>query len=99
MSNKPNWQKKEIRDAKDFGAYVTKASGRVWNDPGDSQNKDWLIESKYTDKKSYSVSLKTWKKLEKQALIAFRLPLLSVQMQDTEVVVLDKEDFIKLLNK
>jgi len=99
-SNKPKWQKKEYKDIKDFNGRETKASGRTWADKGDSRTKDWLVESKYTSKKSYSISLKTWDQLYGQALLSFRKPLLSIQIQDeTEVVVLDKEDFLELMRE
>jgi len=97
MNNSPNWEKKEKRDAVDFNAQATKASGRTWSDKGDVKNNDWLIDSKYTEKKSYSVSLKTWDQLCEQALISFRKPLLSVEIQGHEVVVVDKDDFLDLL--
>ena len=100
MNNKPKWQKKEYRDRDDFGGKETKASGRIWSDPGDVKTQNWLIESKYTSKKSYSISRKIWEKLDGQALLSFRMPLLSIQIQDDiEVVVMNKEDFITLINE
>ena len=98
MNNKPKWQKKEYKDVDDFNGKETIASGRTWSDKGDVKTRDWMIDSKYTEKKSYSVSLKTWDKLYEQALMSFRLPMLSLQIQDLELVVVNKEDFVELLN-
>lgn len=100
MNNKPVWQKKEFKDVADFQGKETKASGRTWSDKGDVKNTNWLIDTKYTTKKSYSLSLKTWDKLYEQALMSFRKPLLSIHIQDeTEVVVINKEDFLELISE
>lgn len=93
------WQKKEKSDAKEFGGYVQKGSGNTWSAPGDVKTDRFLIDSKQTDKKSYSVSIKTWDKLYEEALFAKKLPILSLKIQDVEVVVLDKEDFLKILRE
>lgn len=99
MSSLKPWQKKEKSDAKDFQGKVQKASGSTWTDPGDVKTARFLIDSKHTTKKSYSISLKTWDKLYEEALFEFRLPLLSLQIQNTELVVLDKADLLRLLAK
>lgn len=99
MKNKKPWQLKEIKDANDFGGSVNKASGSLWYKPGDVSTDKFLIDSKQTDKKSYSISLKTWNKLFDEALFSFRIPILSLEIQDKELVVLDKEDFLKILEK
>lgn len=91
------WQKKEKKDSKDFGGYVQKGSGNFWGKPGDVKTDVFLIDSKQTDKSSYSISKKTWDKIYEEALFSQRLPLLSLLIQDIELVVLDKEDFLKIL--
>ncbi len=93
------WRKKEIKDAKDFGGKLTKGSGNYWSKPGDSKTKDFLIESKQTDKNSYSLNIFKWNKLSEESLFSFRLPLMSIKIKDTELVVLSKQDFIKLTKK
>ena len=91
--------KKEAKDQKDFGMTKNKASGSLWYKPGDASNGEWLCESKQTDKKSYSITLKNWDKLFEEALFSKKLPLLSIQIKDVEIVVLDKIDFINLLKR
>lgn len=93
------WQKKEKKDSKDFDGQVQKGSGNYWARPGDIVTDDFLIESKQTEKGSYSVSLKVWDKIYEEALFKFRLPMLSLIIQETELVVLDKNDFLNLLKK
>ena len=90
------WRGKEKKDAKDFGGYRQKGSGNFWSKPGDVKTDKFLIDSKQTDKQSYSITLKTWDKLYKEALFSFRIPILSLLIKDKELVVLSKEDFLKL---
>lgn len=90
------WVKKEKKDAKDFLGQRQKGSGNYWAKPGDVKSDTFLIDSKQTDKPSYSVTKKTWDKLYEEALFSYRIPLLSLIIQDLELVVLSKEDFMKL---
>lgn len=93
------WEKKEKKDSKDFNATQHKGSGNFWAKPGDASNTTFLIESKQTSKKSYSVSKEILNKLYEEALFSYRIPILSILLQDIEVVVLWKEDFLKLTQK
>ena len=93
----PEWKKKENKDSKDFGGRKSRGSGNYWAQPGDIKAKNFLIDSKYTKHKSFSISIEDWEKISDEALFSFRLPLLSIKMQDTEVVVLSKEDFLNLI--
>ncbi len=76
-----------------------KGSGNQWSAPGDIKSKDFLFDSKITDNKSYSLTRETWDKLYEEALFSYRIPVLSVQIKDLELVVLAKEDFINLTTK
>jgi len=98
---KKKWQDKEHNDAKEFGGRVTPRSGGAWSFPGDVKTEEFLIDSKTTEKKSYSITADVWRKLYSQALTSQRLPLLSIQLlnDDIEVVVLDKNDFISILEE
>lgn len=95
---KKPWQIKEINDAKEFGGSVNKSSGNQWYKPGDVTTDLFLIDSKQTEKKSYSISIKTWEKLYGEALFSFKIPFLSLKMKNTELIVLDKNDFKKILS-
>lgn len=89
------WQKKETKDAKLFGGRRTPRSGGLWYSKGDSRCEKYLIENKQTEKESFSVSVKLWKKIEREALLSSKLPILSIEMGkgSLELVVLSMEDF------
>ena len=91
------WVKAEKKDKKDFGGSRNKGSGNYWANPSDISSKFFLIESKQTDKGSYSISLKTWNKLYSESLFKYKLPLLSLHIQDKELVILSKQDLLKIL--
>lgn len=95
-----NWVRKEKRDAADFGAKRTPRSGGIWSFPGDLKNDKFLIESKKTEKKGFTITNKTWEKVWAEALKSQRMPLLSIELGNAmEIVVLEKGDFLSLLNE
>src|ERR1700683_4185694 len=92
-----NWKKKERKDAKDFGGKLQPNSGTRWNLPSDVLSDNFCIDSKRTDRRSYSVSLTTWNKLcEEAAWNAERIPVLSVDISGTELCIVGKDDFLRL---
>ena len=95
------WRKKDIKDAKDFGGKVTPRSGGYFSFPGDVVTEDFLIDSKTTDKRSFSITESMWKKVSDEALKSRRLPCLSISLSkyDIDLVVLDKNDFMEFLTK
>lgn len=93
------WEAKEEKDKKDFGGYRQRGSGNFWSRPGDIKTDKFLIEAKQTEKPSYSLNKKTLKKLYEEALFSYRIPILSILLQDTEFVVLWKDDFLNLIKK
>ena len=96
--NMKNWQKKELKDSKVFNSKRTPRSGGLWFAKGDSKSDEYLIENKQTEKESFSVSVKLWEKINREALLSRRIPLLSIEMGDgkLELVVLSMEDFCSL---
>jgi len=95
---KPRWKSFENQLAKAFSGKKTTGSGNRWYRPGDVLTSDhFLIEAKQTSKGSYSVSQKTWNKVANEALFAFRFPLLALQIQETNLIVLSLEDFLRLM--
>jgi hypothetical protein len=91
------WELKEISDAKNFKGKRVPGSGNHWGKPGDVKTDKFLIEVKQTDKKSYSLSVDKLNKIYEEALFSYRIPLFSIKIQETEVVLLFKEDFEKLI--
>lgn len=92
---KKAWQKKEKRDARQFGARQTIRSGGLWFLPGDLKNESFLFDSKSTKHKSFTVTKAMWNKIYLEALESQRMPCLSIELGDgTELVILDKNDFL-----
>lgn len=90
------WEKKEKRDSIDFGGNRQPGSGNQWARPGDVKTLQFLIDSKQTDKKSFSISHNMWDKISEEAALAYRIPMISLLLQDVELVVLSKDDFLAI---
>ncbi len=90
------WELKEKSDAKTIGGNRVRGSGNLWYAPGDSSSDVYLQESKQTDKKSYSLSKKRLLKIYEEALFSYKVPLFSVKIQEVEVVLMFKEDWVRL---
>lgn len=94
------WKAKERRDQKDFKAEPIRGSGNQWNRPGDQRNETFLIDSKSTTHKSFTITLEMWNKLcEEAAFSGGRIPMLSLEIQKLELVVLQKSDLLHLLKE
>ena len=95
------WQKKEARDARQFNGRVTPRSGGFFSFSGDVKAESFLIESKFTEKKSFSVSGKLWEKINNEAIKNRRTPMLSIELAGVgiELVILDKNDFLSLFKR
>lgn len=93
------WQKKEKSDADIFKGKRTPRSGGFWAFPGDVRSDKFLIDSKVTEQKSYSINKNIWEKVEHEALKSGKIPILSVSIinDGIELVVLDRNDFVELL--
>lgn len=87
-------QKQEKSVAKDFDARLVVASGALWGAKGDVRSDKCLIECKTTEKPYYSVTAKVWEKIEREALKdGMRIPLLVVDLEDKDRVVVFKPDY------
>ena len=83
MRKKSNKQK-----GNEFEKKVEKciASGALHFDKGDLKTEDYVIEVKYTDKKSYRITAKTLEKIWNEALEANKLPKLVIGLQGEEKI-------------
>jgi len=89
------WQRKERKDSSLFRGRTRPRSGGLWFMPGDVTTEEFLIDCKTTDNKSFSITEQIWDKIRTEALKCRKLPCLSIQLGNgTEVVVLDKNDFL-----
>jgi hypothetical protein len=99
------WQKAEKKDAKLFGASNQRGSGNQDHYPTDAVSDQFAIETKQTEKGSYSISLKKWQKLVEETAILNqkdgknRIPILSLHISSHHLVVLDYEDFEVMKDK
>lgn len=91
-----DWKKQEKRLAGKVQGSRPAASGAFWTRKGDVRSEDLLIEAKTTDKASYSIKKQIWEKIRREALLDGRMPVLAIQIQDRNLVVLDEEDFLAL---
>lgn len=95
MKVKKKSQLQEKSVAKDLDAKTVIASGALWGSKGDVRHDEFLVECKTTEKKSYSLSMKIWEKIEKEAINdGLRIPLMCVDTNNGEyrfAVFLEKD--------
>lgn len=89
-------KRQEKRIAKAIGGLNVPASGAFWSRKGDVRSDDLLVEAKTTDHASYSIKKQIWEKIRREALSDGRIPVLAIQIQNRNLVVLDEEDFLEL---
>lgn len=93
---KPSWKLWEERLAKLLSGRVNWGSGNTWYNKSDISTDLFRIEAKQTNSKSYSLNKQKWEKIHNEAIDRFQIPLLAVQIQDKELIVISLEDFISL---
>lgn len=89
-------QKQERSLAANLGGRTVPASGAFWSRKGDVRTDDLLVEAKTTEAASFSIKRATWEKIRKEALLDGRIPVLAIQIQGRNLVVLDEEDFLEI---
>jgi hypothetical protein len=87
-------QKHEKRLAKTLGGSTVAASGAFWSRKGDVRSEKYLVEHKFTDAKSYSLKAEDLVKLEKQAIMAGRIPLFAVALGGKNYFILLEDDYL-----
>ena len=90
---KSNLQEKRV--AKELGGKQVIASGSLWFASSDVRHDEFLVECKTTEKSFYSLTMKVWEKIEKEAIKdGLRIPLMCVDVNDGEdrfAVFLEKD--------
>ena len=85
MKVKKKSQIQEKSVAKDLDARTVVASGALWGSKGDVRHNDFLVECKTTEKPYYSLTMKVWEKIEKEAVRdGLRIPLMCVDINNGE---------------
>ena len=83
MKVKKKSQLQEKSVAKDLDAKTVVASGALWGSKGDVRHDEFLVECKTTEKPYYSLTMKVWEKIEKEAVRdGLRIPLMCVDLND-----------------
>lgn len=95
MKVKKKSQLQEKSVAKDLDAKTVIASGALWGSKGDVRHDDFLVECKTTEKPFYSLTMKVWEKIEKEAIKdGLRVPLMCIDVnggKDRFAVFLEKD--------
>lgn len=92
-------KKQESRIAKQIQGKVTPASGGKWFCKADVRNDKYLVEAKYTDTNYYTLNVRTWNKIAKEAIKdGLRVPVMCIDIKKKSYAVLRVDDFI-FLNK
>lgn len=68
-------------------------SGSRWFLKSDGTNKNFRVEVKSTEKKSYSVKKSIWKKIEREALETSKIPMMALDISGLKLIVLEIETF------
>ena len=83
MKVKKKSQLQEKSVAKDLNAKTIIASGALWGSKGDVRHDEFLVECKTTEKSFYSLTMKVWDKIDKEAIKdGLRTPLMCVDIND-----------------
>lgn len=79
------------------GGVTQPASGALPGRKGDIRTEDWLIEDKFTDAHSFTITEKLLDKIIRDALVMHgRLPMLRITMPRYKLRVLREEDYLYL---
>lgn len=90
-------EKKKVRQ---FGGKRTPGSGNKWGFRGDIKDDIFLMEDKYTDQKSFSITEKLWNKAKTEALKESRRPAFRVTFASgLSFIVVDEPDLFEILDK
>ena len=81
--NKKKAQKRERDLAEELGGKATPNSGATPMSPGDVHLPDFLLDDKFTGKKSYSVTTETLNKLCREARSLGKDPALVIHFEDS----------------
>lgn len=90
---KQPWEKQESRLANLLGGERNAGSGNGWSRKNDVRSPQFLVEAKWTGKKSFSLKLAELRQLEHNAAIENRTPVLSIEMGGRRYVVVPEEYF------
>lgn len=88
--------KQEQRTAKQFGGTVNPGSGSGWRRPQDVRADGLLIENKRTGKKGITIKATDWEQLRRNALSTGRIPLMGIELDGVDYVMVRQSDWEEL---
>ena len=91
------WQDQEKRIAKAVGGKVNAGSG-AFDRKGDVRSPTYHIEAKWTAKKQVTIKASVLEENIREALIEGRLPVLALELNGRNYVVLDENDFLEIIH-
>jgi hypothetical protein len=90
-------RRSETQGAKLQGGQRQPASGALRGRPGDIRDEDWLIEDKYTDADSFTITTKLIDKIMQEALQSHgRLAMLRITLPRYKLRVMREDDYLYL---
>jgi len=92
-------KRQEKKTAREFGGRRTQGSGNKWHDKGDVKTPKFLIECKTTDAASYRLDKATIQKIQIEAAMAGKEPVLRIDIQGLELAVIPVYLFKNLTTK
>ena len=97
---KPRHQRQE-QDIERRGGTTHPASGRIWRFKRDGKLYDFLIEARTTEQDSYSISLKEWETITKEAHMTPPgcMPALQLDLKDTRLITIEFVVFEEMYNQ
>jgi hypothetical protein len=94
-----NSQKHEKRIAKAIGGTTNAASGAFWSRKGDVRSSEFLVEHKWTGKKSKTIHAAELKKIVNEAVMDGRTPVFGIHLDGEDYVILLETDFMEFVHK
>ena len=94
--DKTSWERQESRIARETGGKQQRGSGSSDYAKGDVKGEKFLIECKFTQKKSLSVKGDWLKKITKEAHAQDKYPALAIQIAGTEDLGISETDWVAI---
>lgn len=89
-------QKHERRLEKAFDGQRNAASGAFWSRKGDVRSVKFLIEHKWTAKKSFTIKASDLEKICEEAILDGRTPVLGFHLNGRNYVILEEPDLLSM---
>ena len=87
--------KQERRTAEKLQGTVNAGSGNGWMRRQDVRTDEYLVENKRTGKKQITVKASDWKQLRHHALQDDRMPLMSLELDGRNYIMMEEDDFVE----